>query len=37
MVNVLLVSAAVGNGNFTVWANSATRPLANTPAWGGNA
>ncbi len=33
MVNVLLVHAAVCNGNFTVWANGATRPLANTMVW----
>ncbi len=37
MVNVLLVNLATGNGNFTIWANGATRPLANTMVFGGNA
>ena len=37
MVNVLLVNAGAGNGNFTVWANDTTRPQANTLVWGGNA
>ncbi|MCU1452681.1 MAG: hypothetical protein JWN46_827 [Acidimicrobiales bacterium] len=36
-VNVLLVNAATGNGNFTVWANGVTRPQSNTMVWGGTA
>jgi hypothetical protein len=36
-VNVLLVNATAGNGNFTIWANGAARPLANTLVWGGSA
>ena len=30
MVNILLVNLSAGAGNFTVWANGATRPSANT-------
>jgi len=37
MLNILLVNAAVANGNFTVWANGAAKPAANTLVWGGSA
>jgi len=37
LVTVLLVNAATGDGNFTIWANSATRPQANSLVWGGSA
>jgi hypothetical protein len=37
LVTILLVNAYIGNGNFTIWANGAARPLANTMVWGGNA
>lgn len=37
MLNLLPVNTAPGNGNFTVWANGAARPLANNMVWGGNA
>lgn len=36
-VNVLLVNAAAGNGNFTLWAKGAAKPQANTLVWGGSA
>jgi len=37
MVNLLLVNAAVGNGNLTIWAAGAAKPTANTLVWGGDA
>lgn len=33
-LTVLLVNAANGNGNLTIWANGAARPSANTAVWG---
>ena len=36
-VTCLLVDAANANGNFTIWANGATKPQANTLVWGGSA
>ena len=33
-VTVLLVNAFNGNGNFTMWANGAAKPAANTMVWG---
>ena len=36
MVNVLLVDASSGNGNFTIWANGVARPSGNTLVWGGS-
>ena len=36
MVNLLLVNAAAGNGNATIWAQGATKPVANTIVWGGS-
>ncbi|MCU1452483.1 MAG: hypothetical protein JWN46_629 [Acidimicrobiales bacterium] len=35
-VNLLLVNAVAGNGNFTIWANGVARPQANNMVWGGN-
>lgn len=35
-LTILLVNAANANGNFTVWAEGATRPQANTMVWGGS-
>lgn len=35
LLTILLVNAATGNGNITVWANGVTRPQANTLVWGG--
>lgn len=37
MLTVLLVNAAVGGGNLTVWSADQAKPLANTVVWGGNA
>ncbi len=37
MVTCLLVNATAGSGNFTVWAQGAPRPLANSMVWGGSA
>lgn len=37
MVNVLLVGAAAGDGNFTIFANGAGTPASNTLVWGGSA
>jgi hypothetical protein len=37
LVNVLLVNAKAGNGNFTIWANGKGQPSSNTLVWGGNA
>lgn len=37
LVTVLLVNAATGAGNFTVWRGSTPKPQANTLVWGGNA
>ena len=38
IVTVLLVGAATGNGNLTIWANGRDKPpAANTLVWGGNA
>lgn len=34
LVTVLLVNAANGNGNMTVWANGVVKPTANTMVWG---
>ena len=36
MLTVLLVNAANGNGNATVWANGVAKPQANTLVWGGS-
>jgi hypothetical protein len=36
VVNLLLVNAAAGNGNFTIWANGVARPAANNMVWGGS-
>jgi hypothetical protein len=36
LVTCLLVNAATGNGNFTIWSNAAPRPQSNTLVWGGN-
>lgn len=33
-MTVLLVNAANGNGNVTIWANGTTRPQANAMVWG---
>lgn len=37
LLNVLLVEAAAGDGNFTVWANDQPKPQSNTLVWGGSA
>jgi hypothetical protein len=37
VVNLLLVNAKPGNGNFTIWANGVARPQANNMVWGGSA
>lgn len=37
LVTVLLVNAASGAGNFTLWANDKPKPLSNTMVWGGSA
>lgn len=37
LVNVLLVNATAGSGNFTIWANGQPKPQANTMVWGGSA
>ncbi len=37
LVTVLLVNAATGAGNFTIWRGGAAKPQANTLVWGGNA
>lgn len=37
MVQVLLVGAAAGPGNFTIWSSGVPKPLANTMVWGGSA
>ena len=36
VLTVLLVNAASGNGNATVWANGVARPQSNTLVWGGS-
>ncbi|MCU1452173.1 MAG: hypothetical protein JWN46_319 [Acidimicrobiales bacterium] len=36
MCNLLVVNAASGNGNFTIWANGVARPAANNMVWGGS-
>ena len=36
VLNVLLVNASAGNGNFTVWAANQPKPAANTLVWGGS-
>ncbi|MCU1452175.1 MAG: hypothetical protein JWN46_321 [Acidimicrobiales bacterium] len=36
MCNLLVVNAATGNGNFTIWANGVARPAANNMVWGGS-
>jgi len=35
LVTVLLVDAASGSGNMTIWAEDKARPLSNTMVWGG--
>lgn len=37
LVQVLLVNATAGAGNFTIWSGGVARPLANTMVWGGTA
>ena len=37
LITVLLVNAANGNGNMTLWANGVARPTANTMVWGAGA
>ena len=37
LLTVLLVNAASGNGNLTVWAGGVAQPQANTIVWGGSA
>lgn len=37
VVTCLIVNAAAGNGNFTVWAGGAAKPAANSMVWGGTA
>ena len=37
LLTILLVDAADGDGNMTVWAAGASRPQANTMVWGGSA
>jgi len=34
VVTVLLVNAVAGAGNFTIWSNSAAKPVSNTMVWG---
>ena len=36
LVTLLLVNAASGNGNVTLWANGVAKPSANTLVWGGS-
>ncbi|HEV7720206.1 MAG TPA: hypothetical protein VGO60_02930 [Iamia sp.] len=36
VVTVLLVNAAIGDGNFTIWSNDKLKPPANTLVWGGS-
>ena len=36
VVTLLVVNAAAGNGNFTIWADGAAKPSANTMVWGGS-
>jgi hypothetical protein len=37
LITVLLVNAANGNGNMTLWANGVAKPTANTVVWGAGA
>lgn len=37
LVTLLVVNAASGSGNLTIWAAGATRPAANNMVWGGTA
>jgi hypothetical protein len=37
MCNLLVVNAAAGAGNLTLWANGVTKPLTNNMVWGGTA
>ncbi len=37
LVTILLVNAATGDGNATIWANGVSKPSANTMVWGGSA
>lgn len=37
LVTCLLVNAAPGNGNFTIWSFGVPRPASNTLVWGGSA
>jgi len=37
MCNLLVLNAVAGNGNLTIWSNSAGQPAANTMVWGGTA
>jgi hypothetical protein len=37
LITVLLVNAANGNGNMTLWANGVAKPTANTMVWGAGA
>lgn len=36
LLTCMVVGAAAGSGNLTVWSNSAPRPAANTMVWGGS-
>jgi hypothetical protein len=36
VVTCLIVNAVAGNGNFTLWADGAAKPSANTMVWGGS-
>lgn len=36
MVNLLIVNAAAGNANFTLWKNGTATPRSNTMVWGGS-
>jgi hypothetical protein len=35
-VTCMVVNAAAGSGNFTIWADGVARPAANTMVWGGS-
>ena len=37
VLNILLVNATAGAGNFTVWAAGQAKPAGNTLVWGGSA
>ncbi|MGN6695034.1 MAG: hypothetical protein ACTHN0_12745 [Aquihabitans sp.] len=36
MVNLLIVNAAAGSANFTLWKNGVAKPQSNTMVWGGS-